>query len=40
MKKQFLYSYKLKFNFKSVPENLKYLNNLEFTLDKNKIIKQ
>ena len=40
IKKQFLYSYKLKFNFKSVPESLKYLNNLEFTLDKNKIIKQ
>ena len=38
LKTQFLYSYKLKFNFTSVPESLNYLNTMEFSLDVNTII--
>ena len=33
LKTQYLYSYKLKFNFKSVPKNLEYLNGKEFILN-------
>ena len=33
LKSQYLYSYKLKFNFKSCPENFKYLNGKEFKIN-------